>query len=82
MTSRLVVMLAAVLSLSTATSRAQVAPLMTVVVRPGVMSETAGKGDLDVTMTIPAVDAAAGVPFLTMGMLVPGLARPQVLSIL
>jgi predicted metalloprotease with PDZ domain len=63
-----------------AMSGAQEAPLMTVLIKPGVMSETIGKGDLDVTMTIPGMDVAAGAPFLTMGMFVPGLARPQTLS--
>lgn len=62
------------------TSPAQDAPLMTVVIRPGVMSEAVGKGNLDVTMTIPGMDVAAGAPFLSMGMFVPGLARAQTLS--
>ena len=53
---------------------------MTVLIKPGVMSEAVGKGDLDVTMTIPSVDVAAGAPFLSMGMFVPGLARAQVLA--
>jgi predicted metalloprotease with PDZ domain len=61
-------------------SRAQEAPLMTVLIKPGAMSETAGKGDLDVMMTIPGMDVAAGASLLSMGMFVPGLARPQTLS--
>lgn len=72
--------LAASLLLGPMAVRAQVAPLMTVVVRPGAMSEELGRGDLDVTMTIPGVDVAAGAPLLRMGMFVPGLARPQVLG--
>ena len=63
-------------------SRAQIAPLMTVLIKPGVMSEAVGKGDLDVTMTIPGMHVAGGAPFLSMGMFVPGLARPQVLRAL
>ena len=63
-----------------ATAQAQEAPLMTVLIKPGAMSEAVGKGDLDVTMTIPGMDVAAGAPFLSMGMFVPGLARPQTLS--
>jgi len=50
---------------------AQPAPLMTVLIKPGVMSEAVGKGNLDVTMTIPGVDVAAGAPFLSMDMFVP-----------
>ena len=53
---------------------------MTVLIKPGVMSAAAGKGDLDVTMTIPDMDVAAGAPVLSMGMFVPGLARPQTLA--
>lgn len=63
-----------------ATAVAQDAPLMTVLIKPGVMSEAVGKGNLDVTMTVPRMDVAAGAPFLSMGMFVPGLARPQVLE--
>jgi len=44
---------------------------MTVLIKPGVMSEAVGKGNLDVTMTIPGVDVAAGAPFLSMDMFVP-----------
>lgn len=56
------------------------APLMTVVIKPGKVDEAAARGDVDVTMTIPDVTAAAGEPFLSMGMFTPGLARPQVLK--
>jgi len=72
--------LAAIALLGPSMSLAQSAPLMSVLIKPGVMSEAVGKGDLDVTMTIPAMDVAAGAPFLSMGMFVPGLARPQVLQ--
>ncbi len=59
---------------------AQSAPLLTVLIKPGVMSEAVGKGDLDIEMKIPGLRVAAGAPFLSMGMFVPGLARPQVLA--
>jgi predicted metalloprotease with PDZ domain len=72
--------LAAIALLGPSMSQAQSAPLMSVLIKPGVMSEAVGKGDLDVTMTIPGMDVAAGAPFLSMGMFVPGLARAQVLQ--
>ncbi len=56
---------------------AQATPLMTVLLRAGVMSEATGTGNLDVTMTIPAMQVAARAPLLTLPLLVPGLARPQ-----
>ena len=59
---------------------AQEAPLLSVLIKPGVMSEAVGKGDLDIEMKIPGLNVAAGAPFLSMGMFVPGLARPQVLA--
>ena len=80
MNLRLVAAFTLIASLGATTSHAQTAPLMTVLIKPGVMSEAVGKGDLDVTMTIPSVDVAAGAPFLSMGMFVPGLARAQVLA--
>jgi len=80
MNLRLAAALALTALLGATTSHAQGAPLMTVLIKPGVMSEAVGKGDLDVTMTIPSVDVAAGAPFLSMGMFVPGLARAQVLG--
>ncbi len=80
MTRSLGTAFALLLSVSAATPMAQDTPLMTVVIRPGIMSEKVGRGDLDVTMTIPGMDVVTGAPFLSMGMLVPGLARPQILS--
>lgn len=56
---------------------AQPAPLMTVLLRPGVMSEATGTGNLDVTMTMPGMQVAARAPLLTLPLFVPGLARPQ-----
>lgn len=82
MNTRLGLSLASVIPLTVTASHAQTAPLITVLIKPGVMSEAVGKGDLDVTMTIPNVDIAPGAPFLSMGMFVPGLARSQTLSTL
>ena len=39
---------------------------MRVVLAPGAMDTAAGKGVLDITLTIPAVDVAAGAPLLTL----------------
>lgn len=58
-------------------SAAEPAPLMKILIKPGAMSEAAGKGVVEVTMTIPAMEAAAGVPLLTMSTMVPGASRPQ-----
>ena len=80
MPPRLGATLAWIAALCAPVARAQDAPLMTVLIKPGVMSEAAGKGSLDVTMTIPGMDVAAGSPLLSMGMFVPGLARAQTLS--
>jgi len=82
-TFRLGAGLAALAALGTfpaAAAYGQDAPLMAVRITPGVMSEAAGRGDLDVTVTVPGMDVAAGAPFLSMGMFVPGLARPQELA--
>ena len=56
------------------------APLMTLLVKPGPMSEQAGKGDVDISMTIPAVDSPAGKPLFSMGLYTPGLAHPHSMS--
>jgi hypothetical protein len=50
----------AALSLCATSAFAQAAPLMTVLIKPGKIDETASKGDIDVTMTIPDVSAPAG----------------------
>ncbi len=56
------------------------APLMTILIKPGRMSEQAGKGPVDIAMTIPAVDAPAGKPLFSMGLYTPGLAHPHTMS--
>lgn len=78
--TRSLVLAISALTSSLSATRQPDAPLLKIHVVPGVMSETVGKGNLDVTMTIPRMDVAAGAPLLTMGMFVPGLARPQVLA--
>src|SRR5262245_35989289 len=45
---------------------AQTPPRMEVRLAPGPMDPAAGKGFVDVTLSIPAVDAAAGAPLLTL----------------
>ena len=70
------------LALAAAPAAAQQAPRLTVLIKPGVMSEAVGRGDVDVTMLIPDMDIAAGAPFLSLGLFVPGLARPQTVSML
>lgn len=45
---------------------AQTPPELGVVLKPGAMDQAAGKGFVDVTLTIPQVDAAAGAPLLTL----------------
>jgi len=45
---------------------AQAPPEFGVVLAPGPMDAAAGRGHVDVTLTIPQVDAAAGAPLLTL----------------
>lgn len=61
-----------------ASAHAATAPLMTVLIKPAKVVDA--KSDIDVTLTIPEVSAAAGAPFLSMGMFTPGLSRPAVLK--
>jgi hypothetical protein len=53
------------------------APLMKVLIKPGTMSETVGKGELAVALEVPAVDVAAGAPLLWLSTMVPGSSKPQ-----
>jgi predicted metalloprotease with PDZ domain len=55
---------------------ANAAPLMTVRIRSGAMSESKG-GNVDVTLSIPDVDFPAGAAFLRIGTRVPGMAHAQ-----
>lgn len=50
---------------------------MVVLIKPDKVNAAAAQGDVNVTFTIPDVTAPANEPFLSMGMHVPGLARPQ-----
>jgi predicted metalloprotease with PDZ domain len=56
------------------------APLMTLRIKPGPMSEAVGKGDVDIVMTIPEVEAPAGQVLLSKGLYTPGLARAHTMS--
>ena len=56
---------------------AEPAPRMTVMIKPGAMSEAAGQGDVDVSLRIPAVDFPAGAPLLRLSTMVPGSSKPQ-----
>lgn len=55
------------------------APLMTILVRPGAMSEARG-GNVDIILSIPQVDFPADATFLKIGTRVPGMAGPQPVS--
>lgn len=64
----------------TAAAAPEATPLMTVTIKPGPMSEAAGKGDVDIVMTIPDVAAPAGKTLLSMGLYTPGLARAHTMT--
>jgi predicted metalloprotease with PDZ domain len=55
------------------------APLMHVTIRPAHLGETAGKGDVDMTLAIPDAALAAGAK-LHIGTIVPGMARALVVD--
>jgi hypothetical protein len=59
-------LLAAALCALAAPAAAQPASVMEVRLAPGPMDQAAGKGFVDVTLKIPAMDAAAGAPLLTL----------------
>ena len=52
------------------------APLMSVLVTAHAMTET-GPGDVDVAMTLPQTDVAAGAPLLKLALRTPGMAYAQ-----
>ena len=56
------------------------APLMKVLIKPGAMSETVGKGDVDVTITVPGANVAASAPLMSLNTMVPGSSKPQAVS--
>jgi hypothetical protein len=63
-----------------ATVDAAPAPLMTVLIKPGRMSQTAGTGDVEVLLTLPEVHVPAGAALLRLGTMVPGMSKPQPVS--
>jgi hypothetical protein len=50
---------------------------MTVRIKPGTMSQPTGKGEIAVSIRVPAVDFPAGAPLLSLTILVPGVGKPQ-----
>lgn len=66
-----------VLTLCAGLSGAETAPRMTVLIKPGAMSETAGKGNLDIEIRVPDLDVLAGGPLLSLSTMLPGLSKPQ-----
>jgi hypothetical protein len=53
------------------------APLMTVLIKPGRVNQTAGTGDVEVLLTLPEVHVPAGAALLRLGTIVPGMSKPQ-----
>ncbi len=56
---------------------AEPAPLMRVLIKPGAMSEAAGKGEVAVEIRIPAIDVPAGASLLSLSTMIPGASKPQ-----
>src|SRR5579863_6827809 len=52
-------------------------PRMTVLIKPGAMSEAAGKGEVAVEIRIPGMDVPAGAPLLGLSTMIPGASKPQ-----
>jgi predicted metalloprotease with PDZ domain len=52
------------------------APLMKVLIKPSAMNDVVGKGVVDVTLSVPDMDVAAGAPLLSLAVRVPGMAKP------
>ena len=57
-------------------AQAAPAPLMTVLIKPSAMSETAG-GMVDVTITVPAMDVAPGRTLFALPNMAPNMPSPQ-----
>jgi hypothetical protein len=68
---------AAVIFVSLGLLAAEPAPLMRVLIKPSAMSETVGKGDLTITITIPDVEVVAGAPLLSLTTMMTGSSKPQ-----
>lgn len=69
--------LALMMLLAQGDAHGESSPLMTVMITPGKIDTETARGDVHVTLTIPLASISAGEPFLSMGMLTPGLERPQ-----
>jgi hypothetical protein len=69
--------LATVLFVAAALRGAEPARRMTVVIKPGAMSEAEGKGIVAIDMRISEIDIPAGSPLLSLSTMVPGLSKPQ-----
>lgn len=50
---------------------------MRVLIKPGAMSEAAGRGDVAIEITISQIDVPAGAPLLSLNTMVPGSSKPQ-----
>ncbi|WP_326523635.1 M61 family metallopeptidase [Sphingomonas sp.] len=51
-------------------------PVLKILVTPGPMDQQAGKGEVAVAMTIPAIGDPGDGPLLSIDLMVPGMARP------
>jgi M61 glycyl aminopeptidase len=67
----------AVLLASIAAAAAGEDSRMRVLIKPGAMSEASGKGDVEISMSIPEVHFPAGAPLLALSTMIPGLSKPQ-----
>jgi hypothetical protein len=56
------------------------AHLIQVLITPGVMSEATESGNVDVTMTVPAMEVPAGEPIVSLSVMAPGMRTPQAVS--
>jgi len=69
--------LAAFLFVAATLRGAEPAPRMRVLIKPGLMSEAVGKGDVAIEISISEVDFPAGAPLLSLNTMVPGSSKPQ-----
>ena len=56
------------------------ARLIQVLITPGVISEATESGNVDVTMTVPAMEIPAGEPIFSLSVMAPGMRVPQAVS--
>jgi len=69
--------LATVLFVAAGLRGAEPAHRMRVLIKPGAMSEAAGKGDVAIDISISEIDVPAGAPLLSLSTMVPGSSKPQ-----